>query len=92
MEYQQPHDKTITYKVPCKLCEVVVTDILPIKNKTLLCIVNCYIKFLIVKKADGLLADNLIRAAKSLFANLDFPQIIVLDASTNFVSDKLKKN
>ena len=37
LEYQQtqPHKKTISYEVPYKSLEVVGTDILSVKNKTL---------------------------------------------------------
>ena len=65
MEYQQTqlHEQITPQKVQQKPWEVVCNDIFTIKNNTLLCIVDDYIKFPVVKKADGLLADKLIRAA-----------------------------
>ena len=44
------------------------------KNETLLCIVDYYRKFPIMKRADGLSADDLIRASKVMFKNLCFPK------------------
>ena len=54
--------------MPYKPCKVVGADIFFIKNNTLLCIVDCYKKFPVVKKIVGLLADDLIRVAKIVFA------------------------
>ena len=47
-------------------------------------IVNLYSKFPIVKNADGLSADDLIRAAKIMFGELGLPKKIISDASMNF--------
>ena len=47
--------------------EVVSADIFSITNDTLLCIVDYYSKFPVVKKTDGLLVDNLVRMAKNVF-------------------------
>ena len=62
-------------------------DMFSITNKTLLCIVPYYTKFPIMKKADGLSADDLIRAAKIVLAQSGLPKKIVSDAGTNFISD-----
>ena len=44
-----------------------------------------------VKKADGLSVDNLITAAKIIFAEFWLPKDIMLDAGTNFISDKFRQ-
>ena len=48
MDYQQsqPYEKIILYKMPQKPLEVVGVDIFPIKNNTLLCIVDYHSNFL----------------------------------------------
>ena len=43
-------------------------SILMVNNKTLLCIVDYYSKFLIVRKVGSLAADNLVLMAKMVFA------------------------
>ena len=70
LEYQetQPHKKTILYEIAFKPWEVVGADIFSIIIHMLLCTVNYYIKFPIVKKADGLSTNKLIRAANIVFA------------------------
>ena len=65
-------------------------NIFPIKNNILVCIVDHYSKFPVVKKADGLLADCLITVAKIVFTGFGLPMKFVSDASTNFISDKFK--
>ena len=64
-------------------------DIFTIKNNTLLYIVDFYSKFPIVKKMDGLSADNLITVVKIVFAELGFPKKTVSDAGRNFISDNV---
>ena len=56
----------ILYNIPHKPWELVGVEIFSINNNTLLCIVDYY-NFCIVKKADGLLAYDLIRAPKIVF-------------------------
>ena len=56
--------KTIPFEVLCQLWDVVGAYICSINNNMLLCIVNDYSKFPIMKKADSLSTDDLIRAAK----------------------------
>ena len=48
--------------------EMVVAYIFRINNNTLLCIVDYYSKFPVMKRADGLSGDELIRATKTVFA------------------------
>ena len=66
---------------------VVGADIFTIKNNTSKCIIDYYSKFPVVKKADNLLADNLIRVARIVFAEFGLPKKIVPDAVTNYISD-----
>ena len=69
LDYQQtqPHEKTIPCDILCKSWEVVGADIFSINNNAQLCIVDCYSKFPIVKKSDGLSANKLIRTVKIVF-------------------------
>ena len=48
-------------------------------------------KFSVVKNADGILADNLIRVVIFVFPQFGLPKKIVLDAGTNFISLKFKQ-
>ena len=52
MEYQQtkPREKIISYKMPHKAWEVVGTNIFTVKDNTLLCIVDYYRKFPVIRK------------------------------------------
>ena len=59
--------------------EVVGVDIFPIINNTLPCIIDYYSKFPIVQKVDGLSADDLISAAKIVFAECGLPKKIISD-------------
>ena len=43
-------------------------DMFQLNNKNYLCIVDYHIKFLLVKKMEGLSADSLISALKFIFA------------------------
>ena len=90
LEYQhtQPLEKTIQYKVPCKLWKVVGADIFSIKNKTLLCIVDYYSKFPLVRKAGSLTADDLVKAAKIVFG---LPKKIISDAGMNFTPEMFRQ-
>ena len=56
LEYQQTQakERTLHYKIPYKPWEVVSADIFTANFKSLLCIVDFYSKFPIVKKADSL--------------------------------------
>ena len=65
LEYQQTgtHEQMIPYLMPCRSWEVGGVDIPSINKDTLLCIVDRYSNFPIVKKSDGLSANDLIRGA-----------------------------
>ena len=62
--------------------------IISISSNMLLCTVDYYSRFPIVKKACGLSADDdMIRAPKIMFAEFEHPKKIVSDAGTNFISN-----
>ena len=75
-EQTQPHEKIIPYDRPHKPLEVVGANKIPIKNKTLLCIVDYYSKFPVIKKRVDLLADNLIRSLKIVCKDFRLPKKI----------------
>ena len=82
----QPHEKIIPYKMLHIPWEVI-----HYKNNTLLCIVDYYSKFPVVKKTNGLSADNMFGVVKILFAKFGLPKKIVSDAGTNFTSGKFRQ-
>ena len=49
-------------------------NIVTVKNIALLCIVDYYNKFLVVKKTCGLSADSLIQAVKIVFVYFGLPK------------------
>ena len=48
-------------------------------------------KFPIIKRLEGLSAENLTNAGKIIFAEYGIPCKIMSDAGTNFVSDRFQK-
>ena len=76
------------HDIPLRPWEVIGADIFHFRNKHYLCIVDYNIKFPVVKRLEGLLADNLINTVKTIFAEYGIPRKLMLDAGTNFVSDK----
>ena len=69
LEYQhsQPHERPLHYKIPWRPCEVFSTDILMVNNKTFLCIIHYYRKFLSIRKVANLSEDYLVTVAKLIF-------------------------
>ena len=63
----------------------------PLYNRAYLCIVDCYSKFLVIKKTEGPSADNLILACKVIFSEYGLSKKIISDAGGNFVSEKFKE-
>ena len=53
----------------------------------LLCIVDYYGKFPVVKKVGSLAANDLVQMAKIIFAKYGLLKKIVSDAGTNFMSE-----
>ena len=66
LEYKdmQLQEKTTLYEVLAKQWEVIGTNIFMINNENLLCFVHYYSKFLVVKKVESLLVEDLIQATK----------------------------
>ena len=71
--------------------EVVGTKIFMVNNKILLCIVDYYIKFLIVKKVAGLSADDLVHTTKLIFAEFGLTKKIISEEGMNFTSEIFKE-
>ena len=63
-------------------------DVFHFKNKHYLCIVDYNNKFLLVKRLEGLSADNLINMVKTIFAKYGIPHKLMSDVGINFISDK----
>ena len=70
LEYQNTpwQEMALHSEIPCKPLQVIIVDISMVKDKTLLCIVDCYSKFPIAKKVCSLSADDLVQMAKLIFA------------------------
>ena len=65
-------------------------DIFQLNNKNYLCIVVYHSKFLVVKKMKGLSAESLISTLKVVFAEYSIPKRVLLDAGSNFISEKCR--
>ena len=63
---------------------VVCAEIIFVKNKTLLYIVDYYRKFPVVKGADSLMAHDLAKTAKIVFVEFRLSNKIISDWGTNF--------
>ena len=90
LEFQQtqPKEKLTHHDIPLKPCEVIEADTFHFKNKHYLCIVDYNGKVQVIKRLEGLSADNLINVVKTIFAKYDIPHKLMLDVGTNFISDK----
>ena len=84
----QPKKRFIHHDIPLRPWEVVRADIFHFHNKSYLCIVDYNSKFPIVKRLDGLSAENLINTIKIILTEYGIPQKIMSDTGTNFVSDR----
>ena len=62
-----------------------------VKNKAPLYILDYHSKFPIVKRADSFAADDLVKAAKVLFAEFRLPKKIIWDVGTNFTSETFRQ-
>ena len=56
-----------------------------------MCIVDYNSKFPIVKRLEGLSAEDLANAVKIIFAEYGISQKLMSDAGTNFVSDRFQQ-
>ena len=63
-------------------------DIFHFKNKHYLCIVDYNSKFPVIKRLEGLSADNLIYMVKTIFTEYGISHKLMSDMGTNFVSEK----
>ena len=93
LEFQQmqPKEKIIHHEIPLRPWEVLGADIFHFNNKNDLCIIDYHSKFPVVKRLEGLSAEILITTIKVIFTEYDLPCKVMLDAGTNFVSDKFCK-
>ena len=87
LEFQQtqPKEKIMHHNIPLRPWEVISADVFHFKNKHYLCIVDYNSKFPVVKRLDGLSADNLINMVKTIFAEYGIPCKLMLDVDTNFL-------
>ena len=76
------------HNIPLQPWEVVGADVFHSNNKNYLCIADYNSKFPIVKRLEGLSAENPTNAVKIIFAEYGIPHKIMSDAGTNFVSDR----
>ena len=75
LEFQQmqPKEKITHYDIPLRPWKVVSADVFHFKNKHYLCTVDYNSKFPVIKRLEGLSADNLIRMVKKIFAEYGIP-------------------
>ena len=59
-------------------------------TKNYLCIVDYHSKFQIIKRTEGLSAENLITTVKIIFVEYGIPCTLMSDAGSNFVSEKFR--
>ena len=90
VEFQQtqPKEKIMHHDIPLRSWEVIGADVFYFKNKHYLYSVDYNNKFPVIKRLGGLSAGNLIKMVKTMFTEYGIPHKLMLDAGTNFVSDK----
>ena len=81
----------IHHDIPLQPWKVVGADIFHYNNKIYLCIVDYNSKSPIIKRSEGLSADNLTNAVKIIFAEYGIPHKLMSDTGTNFISDRFQK-
>ena len=91
LQQMQPKKKIIHQDIPLRLWEVLGTDVFHFNNKNYLCILDYHSKFPMVKRLEGLSAENLIITVKVIFAKYGILCKLMSDAGTNFVSDMFQK-
>ena len=76
VKYQnwQSQEKKTPCEAPTKLWEVVGTDMVMMRNPNLLCIVGYYSKFLVIKKVESMLVENLIQATEVEISEFGLPK------------------
>ena len=92
LEFQQtqPKEKIIHHEIPLRPWDVLGADIFQLNNKNYLCIVGYHSKFPVIKKMEGLSAENRITTIKVIFAEYGIPHRLVSDGGSNFVSEKFQ--
>ena len=65
----QPREKIIKHDIPGKPWEVIGTDMFTLNNANYICIVDHHSKFPIVKRAEVMSTESLIRACKVIFSD-----------------------
>ena len=82
----QPKEMITHHDIPLRPWEVVGADIFHFKYKHYLCIVDYDSKFPVVKRLEGLSADNLINMVKIIFAKYGIPPTSLQIGSSNSVN------
>ena len=70
----QPKDKMLSHEMLGMLWESAGAYNFSINYKHYLCIVNYHSKLSVIKGAEGLITDNLIKHARLFLQNMDFPR------------------
>ena len=83
-QQMQPQERIMHHNIPLQPWEVVRADVFHYNNKNYLCIVDYNSKFPVVKRLEGLSAENLSNAVKIIFAEYGTPHKIMSDAGTKF--------
>ena len=93
LEYQhtQQQERALHYEIPHRPWEMVSVDIYMVNGKTILCTVEYYSKFQIVKMIGSLSADDLVKMAQLILTEYGLPRNIVSDANTNVTSEAFKE-
>ena len=93
LEFQQmqPKEKIIHHDIPLRPWGVIGADIFQFNNKNYSCIVDYNSKFPVIKRLEGLSAENLINTIIIIFTKYGIPQKIMSDAGTNIVSDRFQQ-
>ena len=86
----QSKDKTLLHQLQDRPWECVGADILSKNSKHYLCIINYHRIVLVIKQAEGLSADYLIKTCMIIFAEYRFPNRLMSDSGTNFISEKFQ--
>ena len=86
----QPKEKIIHHDILLRTWEVLGVDIFQPSNRNYLCFVDYHSKFLVIKRMEGLSAENLITTVKIIFAEYVIPHRLMSDAGSNFVSEKFR--
>ena len=90
-QQMQPQERIIHHDIPLQPLEVVRADVFHYNNKHYPCIIDYNSKFPLIKRLEGLSAENLTNTVKIIFAEYGVPCKIMSDAGTNFVSERFQK-